>query len=238
MSSTIQILFIMYLKLELSRSRMDLRMQAPFTCIIAASTGSGKTYFVKRLLENAETMINPAPVNIIYCYGQYQPLYDEMKRTVSNVNFIEGLPDDVNSYFDPRQHSILIIDDLSQELTDSIQLVNLFTKGSHHLNLSVIFICQNMFLQGKFMRTMSLNTHYFVVFRNARDKSQITHLARQMFPTNPKYLVESYTDATKEPYSYLLIDLKPYTEDNYRLRANIFPGETTTVYLPKEKYKK
>ena len=116
-------------------------------------------------------MINPSPTNIVYCYGQYQPLYDEMKRTVSNINFIEGLPDDVNSYFDPRQHSLLVIDDLSQELTDSIQLVNLFTKGSHHLNLSVIFICQNMFLQGKFTRTMSLNTHYFVVFRNARDKT-------------------------------------------------------------------
>ena len=217
---------------------MELPLLAPFTCLVAAATGSGKTYFVKRLLENADVMINPSPLNIVYCYGQYQPLYDEMKRNIPNINFIEGFPEDVNTYFDPRQPSLLIIDDLSQELTDSMQLVNLFTKGSHHLNLSVIFICQNMFLQGKFTRTMSLNTHYFVVFRNARDKSQITHLGRQMFPNNPKYLVESYTDATKEHYSYLLIDLKPQTEDNYRLRANIFPGETTTVYLPKKGYKK
>ena len=185
---------------------MDLRLQAPFTSIIAASTGSGKTYFLKRLLENADVMIHPIPVNIIYCYGQHQPLYDEMRKSIRNIRFVEGFPDDLNAMFDPRQQNLLILDDLVQELVDNIQPVNLFTRASHHMNLSVIFICQNMFLQGKFSRTISLNTQYFIVFRNARDKSQISHLARQMFPNNPKYLVEAYTDATtKEPFSYMVI---------------------------------
>ena len=73
-----------------------------------------------------------------------------------------------------------------------------------------------------------------VIFRNPRDKSQINHLAKQMYPGNIKYMQQSYNDATSEPYGYLLIDLKPETSDEIRLRTKIFPDETTTsVYIPK-----
>ena len=44
---------------------------------------------------------------------------------------------------------------------------------------------------------------------------------------------QSYNDATSEPYGYLLIDLKPETPDEIRLQTKIFPGETTSVYVPK-----
>ena len=63
------------------------------------------------------------------------------------------------------------------------QLVeNLFTNG-RHINLSVVFVSQNLFYMGKKCRTISLNSTYIVVFKNLRDQSQIRHLACQMFPT-------------------------------------------------------
>lgn len=213
---------------------MDLRLQAPFTCIVAASTGSGKTVFVKRLLENATAMIHPPPTRIVFCYAQYQKLYTELSRTMPQIEFIPGLPEDLIHMFDPNLNNLVVIDDLMAEAGDDVRIANLFTKGSHHLNLSAILISQNLFHQGKQMRTISLNSHYFVLFRNPRDRSQILHLAKQMFPNNPKYLQESYVDATNEPYSYLLIDMKPQSDDNYRLRTNIFPGETQVIYLPKK----
>ena len=49
-------------------------MQHPFTCIIAGCTQSGKTVWVKKLLENAKTTISPPPERIIWCYGQWQPI--------------------------------------------------------------------------------------------------------------------------------------------------------------------
>lgn len=217
---------------------MDLRLKAPFTCIVAASTGSGKTYFVKRLLENADSMIYPTPTKIIWCYGQYQQAYVELSQSMPHVQFMEGFPEDLKATIDPNENNLIVLDDLMSEVSNDVQVANLFTKGSHHMNLSVIFLSQNLFHQGKQMRTMSLNSHYFVLFRNPRDASQITHLAKQMFPNNPKYLQESYGDATREPYSYLLIDLKPQTPDEYRLRTKIFPGETPIVYLPKKRHKK
>jgi hypothetical protein len=72
---------------------------------------------------------------------------------------------------------------------------------------------------------MNLNTHYIVLFKNPRNAGQVSTLARQMYPGKSKFVVEAYEDATKEPYGYLLIDLKPETHDAYRIRTRIFPDD-------------
>ena len=113
-------------------------------------------------------------------------------------------------------------------------MTNLFAKGCHHRNLSVIFILQNeLFILQKELRDMSLNSHYLVVFKSPRDSSQVNHLARQMFPGHVKYMQEAFEDATKRPYGYLFCDLKPETPTDVRLRTNIFPGETQYAYVRK-----
>ena len=120
-----------------------------------------------------------------------------------------------------------------QELSNDPRITSLFTKGCHHRNLSVIFILQNIFHRGKELRDMSLNCHYLVLFKSPRDSSQINHLAKQMFPGHVKYMQESFQDATSRPYGYLLCDLKPETPTVFRLRTNVFPGETQFAYVRK-----
>jgi hypothetical protein len=88
-----------------------------------------------------------------------------------------------------------------------------------------------MFDKNKENRTISLNAHYMVLFKSPRDVMQVEHLARQMYPGNTKYMREAFSDATCKPYSYLLIDLRPDTPDEMRLRTNVFPGEMHTVYV-------
>ena len=51
----------------------DPRWKHPFPALVAGPSASGKTQFVKRLLESGEDMIDGAPENIIWCYGTYQP---------------------------------------------------------------------------------------------------------------------------------------------------------------------
>ena len=63
--------------------------------------------------------------------------------------------------------------------------------------------------------------------------SQFQNLARQMYPKKSQFAVEAYKDATLEPYSYLLVDLRAEQNEDLRLRANIFPGEKHYVYVPK-----
>ena len=73
-----------------------------------------------------------------------------------------------------------------------------------------------------------------VVFKNTRDASQMTHLARQMYPGRAKFVQEAFKDATSLPYGYLLVDLKKDTSDDMRMRTTIFPDDGVQyVYLPK-----
>ena len=106
------------------------------------------------------------------------------------------------------------------------RITNLFTKGSHHRNLSVILLLQNLFYNGKEIWNISLNTHYIVLFKNPQDNTVINSLAKQMYPGKVKFLQEVFRDATMLPYHYLFLDLKPYTDDKYRVRTCIMSDET------------
>jgi hypothetical protein len=70
---------------------------------------------------------------------------------------------------------------------------------------------------------MNLNTHYPVLFKNPRDANQVATLAPQMYPNKSKFASEAFDDETKQPYSYLFVDLKPETDERYRIRTSIFP---------------
>ena len=107
------------------------------------------------------------------------------------------------------------------------RIVNLFTRGSHHRNLSVIYIVQNLFHQGKGSRSISLNSHYLVLFKNPRDKLQvlIMTLAKQMYPGRTDFFLKQYEAAVRRPFGYLLIHLKTTTKDDCRLKTNVLPGE-------------
>lgn len=202
---------------------MDPSLKHPFTCVIAGPTGSGKTYFVTRLLGHIQTMMDPPPEKVLWSYGEWQPLY----ATIRGVDFVEGLPD--VKTLKPR--TLVIIDDLMTETDDRV--TKLFTKTSHHRDVSIIYIVQNLFSKNKENRTISLNAQYMVLFKNPRDASQITHLAKQMYPGHIKYMQEAFGDATSESYGYMLVDLKQDTPEHMRLRTHIFPGETQYVYLRK-----
>ena len=127
--------------------------------------------------------------------------------------------------------TLLVIDDQMDEVNKNV--LRLFTKGSHHRNISVIYIVQNLFGKNNDHRTISLNVHYLTVFNNPRDKSQIVHLAKQMYPGEIDYVKEAFALATREPHGYLLVDLKQSTPDALRLRGRIFPGEEKEVYVRK-----
>jgi hypothetical protein len=80
---------------------------------------------------------------------------------------------------------------------------------------------------------MSLNAHYIVFFKNPRDAMQVATLARQMYPGQSKFLVDAFRNATEKPFGYLLLDLKADTDEQCRIRTNIFPDERQYVYVPK-----
>jgi len=82
-------------------------------------------------------MIDLQPNKIVCCYGEYQQLFCQYPEVI----FHQGLPD-LND-FDGSDPVLLIIDDVMQETNETA--ANLFTIGSHHRNMSVVYLAQNLF---------------------------------------------------------------------------------------------
>ena len=81
------------------------------------------------------------------------------------------MPNDLSVCINPSQNNVLIIDDLMDEAGDDKSVTDLFTKGSHHMNISIIYIVQNIFPKGRESQTISLNAHYMFLFKNPHDPS-------------------------------------------------------------------
>lgn len=202
----------------------------PCTVLVAGPTQCGKTQLVKRILK--EKNFTPFPERIVWCYGEWQPTYDEIKLENPQVQFVKGLDEEVFESFSPDKRNLVILDDLMSEIGGSEKLSTLFTKGSHHRNLSVIYIVQNLFDKGKSHRTCSLNTHYMLAFKNPRDMNQINTLGYQMVPGKKFKLSDVMEDIAKVPHGYLLIDCRQDTPPIYKFRTFIFPHEHQRLYVP------
>ncbi len=142
--------------------------------------------------------------------------------------FEQGLPDIKEMRKVSSHPRLLVLDDLMLESSKSKDVANLFTKGVHHWGISVVHIVQNIFCGG--LRTARINAHYLTLFKSPGDKLQISTLARQLYPKNVNLFLDAYHDATSEAFSYLFVDLSQKCPEQLRLRAAIFPGETTIVY--------
>ena len=204
-------------------------------CVVGC-TGSGKTYWTFKFLKSLKGMFDKDPPHtVIYCYGVWQSLFNDMEKDVPNIIMHEGLPtrETIDEICANGKHNLIVIDDLIDQMVKSPDMELLLTQGCHHKKFSVVYLTQNLYQSGKNARTIALNTWYLVLFKNLRDASQITHLAKQMYPGQGSILKESYEDATKVPYGYLVIDSSPQANIKYRLRTHIFPGEDCIVYVPR-----
>jgi hypothetical protein len=137
------------------------------------------------------------------------------------VEFVRGIPMNLDGdhYFDPRIRNVIVLDDLMSTAAKDSRINDLFTEGSHHHNLSVVTLNQNLFF-GK-DPTQRRNCHHLVLFNNPVDRQPITTLGRQMYPGRAHDFLQKFEEVTKEPYSYLVVDLKPTTPDSLRLRTDI-----------------
>ena len=95
----------------------------------------------------------------------------------------------------------------------------MYPEGAHYCNLSVICLLQNLYHREK--ENGTINTQHILLFKNPLDQQQMAHWARQMYPNNSHLFSDAFRYATREPYKYLLVDLKQDTVNGDRLRTNI-----------------
>jgi len=221
---------LQYQCVHASFDKMDANLTHPFNMIVAGPTQSGKSEFVKRLILNSSDVMSNPPEEILFYYAEWQPGYESL---IGKVEFIEGLPSKLP---DGSKRTWIVLDDLMSEIENSKKISLLFTRGTHHRNCSVILIMQNFFHKGKEIRTITLNCHYLILFKNVRDKSQIVALARQLYPNDINFIRDAYESATDLPHSYLFLNLKQDVHETMRVRSNLLRenGKPQIVYISKQ----
>ena len=104
-----------------------------------------------------------------------------------------------------------------------MSLLSAFTEGSHHKNISVVFLMQNIYHKGAHTRTMSINTQNMVLFKNSRDVRQIEMLERQVFGGDSGQFMKYYHEQTSKLFGFVVLDLHPSTPINERIVRNFGP---------------
>lgn len=202
------------------------QFHSPTTILISGVSQSGKSTWIEKVINFNDQLFDTPPKKIIYCYSAYQNLFDRIKN---KVNLFQGIPSLEEICLPNKEHVLLILDDMLDQLSRDI--VNIFTVSSHHCNISCIFVTQNIFFKNPHLRSISLNSHYIVTFRQPRDLNQIQVLGRQILPHKSKVFLKIYSEATKKKYNYILINIHPANELHTSIHENIFPNEIETIYF-------
>ena len=134
---------------------MDVRFKTPANFYICGQSQTGKTSLVRSMLKNLEEMFNPIPTQVIYCYGQLQKKFNELIKIVPKIKLVEGFPDDLYDMVNGHTKLLVILDDLMCQCSNDQGVPDLFTRGSHHRGLTVMYLTQNLFPPGKLSRTIS-----------------------------------------------------------------------------------
>lgn len=198
----------------------------PFTMIVAGPSGCGKTTFACNLIKSPD-LVNVKFNKILWYSNDYNAIPKHL-QTETQIEFKNKLPEEFKNF--SNKPMLIVLDDFMTDANSSQKVCELFTIHSHHRNISVLFLTQNIFHKGTFGRTISLNAKYIVLFKNPRDKSQFNHLARQIYPEKAIALQNLYKAITQSGHSYLFIDLTQRTNDSLRFRTNIFNKQFSTCY--------
>lgn len=194
----------------------------PSTIVIVGPSGCGKTTLVANILSDIYS-IEPPPERIIYFYSIFQPYFRtifEQTKASRNVDiiFTEGIDESIMQIANAKNiPSLVIFDDLFREANNSEFVSKLFCVGSHHLNMSIILIQQNLFPRGKFSVDILRNTHYLILFGQPADKTSLHILASRLEPNNQKFLLQLFDEVLDKKFGYLIIDFRsPVKQLKYR----------------------
>ena len=168
--------------------------------IIFGQTVAGKTYFMLEVIR--QKLIHPFPKNIYYMYNIEQDfMYRWNETEEQKITFIQGLGVEQMNTSEP---SLLVIDDLL--LSTNKEVLEMFILGSHHKQISLFYLTQNLFPNCNMNRTMSNNAHYYVLFHNQRNFRQIHTLAHQIYVgRDVQRITNAYKRASKQERGFVVL---------------------------------
>ena len=165
---------------------------------------------------------------VVVFYLDFQMKIYSTKQQLSKIFSSKNLDKKLTNWSKPEKikeyvtgKSILVVfDDMINSKALST-LATLFTVDGRHMNMSLMFLTQRMFVNNEYFRQISQNCDYFVVFKNPRNSSEIRMLAQQITPGS-LHLINIYIEATKDPFSFLFINLTQECEPEVKYLSQLF----------------
>ena len=204
------------------------KLQKPFRLIVGGPSGSGKSFFVKNLVENNhfESDFN----TIHYIYPEYLdecPISDF--ETETPLECTAGLPSckDLSLI---ENNSLIILDDLMLEVSNCDNIARLFTVIARKKNISVILIVQNVYQQGKNFRNIRLSATGLVLFKFYAGIDTNKRILRDVGMSSliPNSIME---EVFSYKFNYIFVDLHPNRHSDFSaLRSNIFENYFNLYY--------
>jgi hypothetical protein len=111
---------------------MTLKLQHPFTLIVEGPSSCSKSTFVIRQLE-CKGQLCDVFTNIVWYHSE-----NNAPHYLKSATFVKGVPDIENLENVP---TLIVLDDL-MDSAYSTNVSQLFTKVSHHRNISLVLITQ------------------------------------------------------------------------------------------------
>jgi len=211
---------------------MFLPFKFPFRILVCGASQTGKSTLIAEIIKRRSESIDPCPQRIIYCAKYKDSVPESIKNIVEYLNEIPS--DDFFLSLNNEVRTVFILDDFMHEGIQSDAILNMVL-GGRHVNLGIIFLSQNMFAKGKYSRDISLNCNYIIVTKNVRDCTQLGYLSRQVFPKEKNFLPDIFKNFLKQPFPYLLLDLRVDANDYIRVRTDIFSWKTR-CFLTEEQF--
>jgi len=114
--------------------------------MVSGPCGLGKSSFCIRFLQNLKALCTEpnSRGGIIWCYCESCAFPDRQLAGKEHVRFHERVPEDFSN--SGEIPCLIILDDLLNDAY-SRDMCDLYTKGSHHRNISVILITQYLIHQ-------------------------------------------------------------------------------------------
>ena len=199
------------------RTTVDSRIEKPFRLLIGGGSGTGKTTFLQKLI-NQGHFSSPFD-KIIYCYPDYliDPPIDfdpivEFRPGVGDLEFYSSLP----------KNTLIVLDDLMSECGESKDIMKLFSVIARKRELSVIFLVQNMFDKSKQFRNIRLNATGLILFKFHAAKDVHKRILKDLDMVD--LITQRSLDALfKERYAYIMLDIHPNRQTDFGcIKSNIF----------------
>ena len=181
----------------------------PARLIIAGFSGAGKSYLTSLIIAKYRHKFHS-----IIGYGT--PLENGKEMGI--------IQDDEYNPFDEPDSSkskLLIFDDIIMNRNIMNLASEVYIRG-RHLNISCIFLSQNIFLQDKSYRIIALNCTHVVLLRQ-RDLRQIVCFARTFLPSEKidKFISLYKKEVLKKRHQYILIDFTSDFDGPLAIRSSI-----------------